>query len=115
MRLAAQRLAGHRGGMAAERHHRIAACRAVYDGLRDEWQHAEQTIPRLAGLWAAAWSNPLWAVWKPTDEEKQKLLPILAATPLDTLAPTAKRQDRRAALEDLYWAVLTDREFLFNH
>jgi hypothetical protein len=24
-------------------------------------------------------------------------------------------KDRRAALEDMYWAVLSSKEFLFNH
>ncbi len=52
----------------------------------------------------------------PTPEEKVKLLKVLAESPLDPFATVAQqRQTRRAALEDLYWAVLTDREFLFNH
>ncbi|MCI0359928.1 MAG: DUF1553 domain-containing protein [Planctomycetaceae bacterium] len=42
----------------------------------------------------------------PTDEEKQKLLGELSAAPPD---------QRRQAIEDLYWSVLTSREFLFNH
>jgi hypothetical protein len=42
----------------------------------------------------------------PTDEEKQKLTGELAAAPAE---------ERRQAIEDLYWSVLTSREFLFNH
>lgn len=42
----------------------------------------------------------------PTDTEKQKLLPVLSKTS-DT--------DKRAALEDLYWALMSSKEFLFNH
>jgi hypothetical protein len=42
----------------------------------------------------------------PTPIEKEKLVRTLAATP----AP-----DFRAAVEDLHWALLTSREFLFNH
>jgi hypothetical protein len=51
----------------------------------------------------------------PTDTERKKLLPILAETPVEPFAPNTKRNERRGALEDLYWAILTDREFLFNH
>ncbi len=42
----------------------------------------------------------------PTDDEKQKLVGELSAAPPD---------ERRQAIEDLYWSVLTSREFLFNH
>lgn len=42
----------------------------------------------------------------PTDEEKQQLCAVLNATP---------EAERRLALEDLYWSVLSSREFLFNH
>ena len=42
----------------------------------------------------------------PTDEEKAKLLAVLAETAGD---------DRRQLVEDMYWSVLTSKEFLFNH
>jgi hypothetical protein len=42
----------------------------------------------------------------PTDAEMKALLDVLAATPPD---------DRQAAIEDLYWSVLSSREFLFQH
>ncbi len=42
----------------------------------------------------------------PTDDERSKLAAELAA---------AKPEERRQAIEDLYWSVLTSREFLFNH
>ena len=42
----------------------------------------------------------------PNDAEKQKLSAELAA---------AKPEERRGVLEDLYWSVLSGREFLFNH
>ena len=52
----------------------------------------------------------------PTESERKRLLAILAESPDDPFAPDADRKaTRRAALEDLYWAVLTDKEFLFNH
>jgi parvulin-like peptidyl-prolyl isomerase len=45
----------------------------------------------------------------PTAEESKKCKSILA----DSMGGTAEA--RREALEDLFWAVLTTREFLFNH
>lgn len=45
---------------------------------------------------------------EPTASERQRLLDLLAEAARDPQA------NRREALEDLYWAVLTGREFLFN-
>jgi hypothetical protein len=42
----------------------------------------------------------------PTDRELTELL-----TTMNGAAPA----ERRAVLEDVYWAVLSSREFLFNH
>lgn len=42
----------------------------------------------------------------PTTEELGRLAPLL-------VKPDGK--ERRAALEDLYWALLSSKEFLFNH
>jgi hypothetical protein len=42
----------------------------------------------------------------PTEEERQPLILELANT---------RPEERRQAIEDLYWSVLTSREFLFNH
>jgi hypothetical protein len=46
---------------------------------------------------------------KPTASEKKKFLAILADAAKDGA------QSRREAIEDFVWAVLTGREFLFNH
>ena len=46
---------------------------------------------------------------KPTPAEKKKFLEILAE------AAKAGAQSRREGIEDFVWAVLTGREFLFNH
>lgn len=46
---------------------------------------------------------------QPTAEEKAKFIAILAAAAKD--GPKARRE----AVEDFAWAVLTGREFLFNH
>src|SRR6185369_6946631 len=42
----------------------------------------------------------------PKETEKGKLLEILGAAP---------ESERRQAVEDVYWAVLSSKEFLFNH
>ena len=42
----------------------------------------------------------------PTDKERTRLGQAIA---------DAKPAERRAALEDAYWAILSSREFLFNH
>ena len=42
----------------------------------------------------------------PTEKEKQQILAVLA---------DAKPAERRQAIEDLYWSVLSSNEFLFNH
>jgi hypothetical protein len=41
----------------------------------------------------------------PTEDEKSRLFAVLAEP----------GQDKRQVLEDLYWSVLSSREFLFNH
>ena len=43
---------------------------------------------------------------KPTDAEKKPLLETLDA---------ASDAERREVVEDLFWAILSSREFLFNH
>jgi len=42
----------------------------------------------------------------PTDEEKEQLLQVFADTP---------DNQRRTVTEDLFWSILTSKEFLFNH
>lgn len=59
----------------------------------------------LEHLYLAALSRP------PTEAERTRLLPELA-TPTDAADP---KQARRQAIEDLFWAVLTSKEFLFQH
>jgi hypothetical protein len=51
----------------------------------------------------------------PTDTERTKLLTILARSVADISDPKSATAARRAAVEDLYWATLTGKEFLFNH
>jgi len=47
----------------------------------------------------------------PQPSEKEKLLAILSGAGKATSA----KEERRLAIEDLYWSVLTSKEFLFNH
>jgi hypothetical protein len=72
-----------------------AVSKWIADGLTDE-----QIVDRVLLL---ALSR------KPTDTERKKFLPILAEAAKDGA------QSRREAVEDFVWAVLTGREFLFNH
>jgi hypothetical protein len=52
----------------------------------------------------------------PTDAERANALAILAETvPASNVEAKGSSATRRDVLEDLFWAVLTDREFLFNH
>jgi hypothetical protein len=42
----------------------------------------------------------------PTDAEKKPLVELIASVPAE---------EKRAAVEDLWWSLLTSREFLFRH
>ena len=46
---------------------------------------------------------------EPIGEERRRLLGLMAEAARDSQAT------RREILEDLFWGVLTGREFLFNH
>jgi len=77
-------------------------------------QKLEARGNRLDQVLAAGWTNEqivdevfLSALCRPpTEGERAKLLATLAETPA---------AERRTALEDLYWSVLSSKEFLFNH
>jgi hypothetical protein len=51
----------------------------------------------------------------PTDAERQNLLGALEAAKLTKGTEQARRDAHRQALEDMVWAMLTSKEFLFNH
>ncbi|MCW5558596.1 MAG: DUF1553 domain-containing protein, partial [Verrucomicrobiae bacterium] len=70
-------------------------CRALSD---PEVSSAPEAL--LSDAYLAALSR------EPTDDERRRLASVLAAAPAD---------GRRAVLEDLYWALLSSKEFLFNH
>lgn len=61
----------------------------------------------LETLYLAAFSR------LPTEPERARSLDIL--TQADGSESSPKPDLRRAVLEDLFWAILTDKEFLFNH
>ncbi len=63
----------------------------------------------LDALFRAALGRP------PTDAERSTLLPILAGATAGLTDPKEVAAVRRQAIEDLYWATLTGKEFLFNH
>ncbi|MFO0951362.1 MAG: DUF1549 and DUF1553 domain-containing protein [Isosphaeraceae bacterium] len=52
---------------------------------------------------------------RPTDSERARVLGALAEATKGVADEKARVEARRQAVEDLYWAVLTGNEFLFNH
>jgi hypothetical protein len=51
----------------------------------------------------------------PTESEKNDVMAKLAASRVTTGSSEAQRETRRQAIEDMAWALLTSKEFLFNH
>jgi hypothetical protein len=51
----------------------------------------------------------------PTPAEKQPLLAALRKARATTGSPDVQREAHRQALEDMMWAMLTSKEFLFNY
>jgi len=51
----------------------------------------------------------------PSDAEKQPLLDALRKARASTGSPEVQREVHRQALEDMMWAMLTSKEFLFNY
>jgi hypothetical protein len=52
---------------------------------------------------------------RPTAAERERTIKTLKDATAGVADPKAAAVSRRQAVEDLYWAVLTSREFLFNH
>ena len=51
----------------------------------------------------------------PTDEERQKMVDALRKSRLVKGSADVQRDARQKALEDMMWAVLTSKDFLFNY
>ena len=52
----------------------------------------------------------------PSDREKEAILVTLHEfNPEEVSRPEDGKKQRRQLYEDLFWAILTGREFLFNH
>jgi len=51
----------------------------------------------------------------PAEAEKQPMLAALRKARVTTGPPEVQREVRRQALEDMMWAMLTSKEFLFNY
>jgi hypothetical protein len=51
----------------------------------------------------------------PTEAEKQPMLEALKKARATTGSPEAQRDAHRQALEDMMWAMLTSKDFLFNY
>ena len=52
---------------------------------------------------------------KPSQAEQDRTIKALKDSAVGLSDPKASATARRQAVEDLYWAVLTSQEFLFNH
>jgi hypothetical protein len=52
---------------------------------------------------------------RPTSAERGRIKAALAEAVAGIKDPKEAAQARRATVEDLYWATLTSKEFLFNH
>jgi hypothetical protein len=51
----------------------------------------------------------------PTAAENDRMKTVLHEDSAASNDPKARVQARRQALEDLYWATLTSKDFMFNH
>jgi hypothetical protein len=51
----------------------------------------------------------------PSEEERQTLLAALENARVAKGAEETRREMHRQALEDMVWAMLTSKEFLFSH
>src|SRR5262249_34645135 len=79
------------------------------DKLRAKNSRVEQWLQEKVGDEEAVRRVFLLALCRePTPAEMQKFLGVMAEAARD------KQTTRRDVLEDLFWAVLTGREFLFN-
>jgi len=83
------------------RSEKSVTARAIADKLDDA------TI--VDRLFRAALSRP------PSATERKRMTEALGAATKGVSDPKAATAARRQAVEDLYWAVLTSNEFLFNH
>ncbi|MBX6315056.1 MAG: DUF1553 domain-containing protein [Isosphaeraceae bacterium] len=90
------------------------------DTLNAKLRDAKGAVARLAAskataaeildwLYRAALSRP------PTEAERSRLLAILDGATAGLADEKAAAEARRQAIEDLFWALLTSKEFLFNH
>jgi len=88
--------------------------------INDKLRHEKSVVTRLLAsnasdeevmiqLFRSALSR------RPTDAERDRLATILGAAVAGLSDPKAIATARRQAIEDLYWAMLTGNEFLFNH
>jgi hypothetical protein len=87
--------------------------------LRDAKSRVEQWLTERIGddeairrVFLLALSRP------PSDAERGKLAAVLGDSAKESAPASDEKgamEARRQVLQDLFWAVLTDREFLFNH
>lgn len=85
--------------------------------LRDPKSRVEQWLTEKINDDDAIHRVFQWALARPpSDPERKKLAAVFADAAKEPAADEKSAiESRRMMLQDLFWAVLTDREFLFNH
>jgi len=79
-------------------------------GLPRRWADSPMTDDQIVeGLFLRALAR------QPTPAEREKLVAGLKEAVAGFEQPEKRKESRRAAVEDLFWAVLTSDECLFNH
>ena len=61
------------------------------------------------------WKKATPEEWARLRENRRRMEDVLKEAGGTGAEPRSRAMARRQAIEDLYWAVLTSREFLFNH
>ncbi len=94
----------------------LANGETINEKLRSESSAVAKTVAGKASdaaiverLFLAALSR------QPNAAERERMVKTLKEAAAGVADPKAAATARRQAIEDLYWAVLTSREFLFNH
>ena len=68
---------------------------------------------RTRGFWTTCSFRPTAGIRR--EAEKQPMLDALRKARTTTGSPEVQREAHRQALEDMMWAMLTSKEFLFNY
>ena len=85
----------------------LANGETINDKLRSDNSRVEQLLVGQTPAYRIIEEVYLAALTRyPNDNEMKQLLPLVVDT---------KAEQKREVIEDLFWSVLTSREFLFQH